>query len=215
MSILSRERPDVGQSLVLRDVSWAVYEQFLKEAGDHRFRHTYDRGTLEIMSPSPKHENVKRLLGRLIERMSEECDIEIRSFGSMTQGREELEQGLESDECYYFANEPAVRCKRDLDFNVDPPPDLAVEVDVTSSSVGRMPIYAALGIMELWRFDDEDQLSFFQLVDGNRYVEIERSITFGFLSPRELQEFVDLGLEMSERELIRKFVRWVRRKIKP
>lgn len=166
------------------------------------------------MSPSPKHERVKSILARLIERMAEEYDIDIDSFVSMTQRRQKKERGLESDECYYFANEPSVRHKRDLNFSVDPPPDLAVEVDVSRSAIGRLPVYASLGIPEIWRCDDDDQITFLQLVEGGRYVEMERSLTFGFLSSAELQEFLDVHLEVSERELIRKFVRWVRKKIK-
>jgi Uma2 family endonuclease len=214
MSTIATEA-DVGQSIVLHGVSWEQYEKLLDAFGNRRLRHTYDRGTLEIMSPSSTHENVKRFMGRLIEKLAEECDVDIRSFGSMTQRKRKKERGLESDECYYFANEPLVRHKRDLDFAIDPPPDLAVEVDVSRSSVGRLRVYASLGVPEIWRCDEDEHVTFVKLVKGGRYTEIERSIAFPFLTPGELQEFVDLRLALSERELIRKFARWVRKKIKP
>jgi Uma2 family endonuclease len=213
MSTVATET-DIGQSVVLHGVSWEQYEKLLDAFSKRRFRHTYDRGTLEIMSPSPNHESVKRFLGRLIERMAEEYDIEIRSFGSMTQRRRKNERGLESDECYYFASEPLIRHKRDLDFAIDPPPDLAVEVEVSRSALGRLPVYASLGVPEIWRCDEDEQLHFLKRMKGGRYVEIARSITFPFLAPNDLQQFLDVRLTVGERESMRKFVRWVRRKIK-
>lgn len=157
---------DVGQSIVLYDVSWEQYERILEVFSDRRFRHTYDRGTLEIMSPTAKHERVKRILDRLIEVLAEEFNLDIASFGSMTQRRSKKRRGLESDECYYFACEPLIRHKEDLDFSVDPPPDLAVEVEVSRSAVGRLPVDASLGIPEVWRYDDDDRVTFFKLVTG-------------------------------------------------
>ena len=205
---------DLGQSIVLYDVSWEQYERILEVFSDRRFRHTYDRGTLEIMSPTSKHERVKRVLDRLIEVLAEEFNLEIASFGSMTQRQSKKRRGLESDECYYFAREPLIRHKEDLDFNIDPPPDLTVEVEVSRSAVGRLPVYASLGIPEVWRYDDEDRVTFFKLIKGGRYAEIKRSITFPLLEAVELQEFLDLRLELTERELKRKFTRWLRKKLK-
>jgi Uma2 family endonuclease len=213
MSTVATER-DIGQSIVLYDISWEQYERILEIFSDRRFRHTYDQGTLEIMSPTPKHERVKRILDRLIEGMAEECEMNFASFGSMTQWRRKKKRGLESDECYYIAREPLIRHREDLDFNIDPPPDLAVEVDVSRSAIGRLPVYASLGIPEVWRYDDDDRLTFFKLVKGGRYVEIEYSIAFSFLASAEMQRFLDVRLEVTEFELKRKFVRWVRKKIK-
>jgi len=213
MSTVAAET-DVGQAIVLHDVSWEQYEKLIDVFSDRRFRHTYDRGTLEIMSPSPQHEGLKTFIGRLIERMAEEFDIDIRGFGAMTQRARKKYKGLESDECYYFANEPLIRHKKNLDFSIDPPPDLAVEVEVSRTCVGRLPVYASLGIPEVWRCDDEEQFAFLELTQRGRYAEIERSITFPFLQPRDLEQFLELRLQLGDRELMRKFVRWVRKKIK-
>jgi Uma2 family endonuclease len=132
----------------------------------------------------------------------------------MTQRARRKEKGLESDECYYLANEPLIRHKKNLDFSVDPPPDLAVEVEVSRTAVGRLPVYASLGIPEVWRCDDDEQFTFLKLTERGQYAEIERSITFPFLEAHDLDQFLELRLEVGDRESMRKFVRWVRRKIK-
>jgi len=114
---------------------------------------------------------------------------------------------LQPDEAYYVANEPEVRGKDTYTPDVDPPPDLAVEVDVTSNSLGRLPIYAAIGVPEIWRHD-ADQLRFHALTPDGEYREIERSLAFPFVSPADVQRCLDRRTEMGENAIVRLFVEW-------
>ena len=158
--------------VVLQTVSWPTYQALIHDLeSEPGKRLTYDQGTLEIMVPLPPHEAYKRLLGRLVEVTTEETATEIRSLGSTTWSRADLQKGLEADECYYIQNEQAIRGKDRIDLTVDPPPDLAIEVDNTSSSINRMAIYAALGVPEVWRFDGET-LTICRLING-QYVAQE------------------------------------------
>src|SRR5207248_8848460 len=140
---------------------------------------TYDEGRLEIMTLSPQHEILKKFIGRLIEQLTLELDIPIKSLGSTTIARKDLERGLEPDECYYIGRERLVRGRMKISFRKDPPPDLAVEVDVSRSSVSRQRVYAALGVPEMWRYDGE--LHVLHLQANGEYVERERSLSFPFL----------------------------------
>src|SRR5579871_3524230 len=138
---------------VLHEIDWRTYSRLLRVFAERRgFRLTYDRGTLEIMSPLWTHEAPSKLIGRFVDVLTEELNLPCRMGGSVTLRRRRKRRGLEPDNCYWIANAPRMQGKRDLDLRTDPPPDLAVEVDVTSSSVDRMSIYAALGVPEVWRF---------------------------------------------------------------
>jgi Uma2 family endonuclease len=142
--------------VLLQNISWQMYQSLLKDFEQQpRMRLTYDRGLLEIMMPLAPRETYKKLLGRLIETLTEELEIEIRSLGSLTCDREDLARGLEPDQCYYIQNEATVRnCER-IDLTQDPLPDLAIEVDITSSSIDQLAIYAALGVPEVCRYDGQ------------------------------------------------------------
>ena len=120
------------------------------------------------MSPSSMHERYNCLFRRMIETLTEELAIPIKGAGSTTFKREDLERGLEPDSCFYLANERRIRGKRELDLTIDPPPDLAIEIDITSSSLDRQGIYAALGVPEIWRFDGES-LRVYQLQPDGTY----------------------------------------------
>ncbi len=104
----------------------------------------------------PPHETYKRLLGRFVEIVTEEMDLEIRSLSSSTWSRKDLLKGVEADECYYIQNDAAVRGKMEIDLAINPPPDLAIEIDISNPSLPRLPIYAALGVPEVWQFDGEN-----------------------------------------------------------
>jgi Uma2 family endonuclease len=152
---------------ILPGIHWDTYQNLVRDLESQPgMRLTYDDGILEILMPLPPHETFKKLLGRFVEVTTEEIGIEIRSLGSTTWTREDLRKGLEADGCYYIQNELAVRGKDAIDLTIDPPPDLAIEVDSTSSSMNRMGIYAALGVPEVWRFEREI-LTILNLVDGD------------------------------------------------
>jgi Uma2 family endonuclease len=201
------------QRTVLHNVSWETFEALLTDTGEDRgSRFAYDCGTLEIMTPLFEHENPKSNLGNFIIALAEELDIELRSAGSTTLKRKLARRGIEPDNCYYIKTEPRVRGKETLDLETDPPPDLAIEIDITSSSVNKFNIYSALGVTELWRYDGKD-LKFYQLLDGE-YVECEFSIAFPIISVSDMSRFIQQSKSMGEIALLKSFRAWVREKLK-
>jgi Uma2 family endonuclease len=200
------------QRTVLYNLSWDTFEALLRDTGEHRgSRFAYDCGTLEIMTPLFEHENPKIQFDRLIFSLAEELDIEVISAGSTTLKRKSLAKGIEPDSCYYIQNEAAMRGRETLNLEIDPPPDLAVEIDITSSSVNKFNIYAALGVAELWRYDGE-VLNFYQLVE-NQYIEIKFSLAFPLVSVGDMNRFIQQGKTMGEIALLKSFRAWVRGKI--
>lgn len=198
----------------LPGVSWQFYEACLAEIGDRPIRLSYHRGNLEMMSPSREHERCKRLLGRMIEVLTEELDVPMQSSGSTTWRREHLDSGLEPDECYYIQNEPRVRGRDELDLAVDPPPDLAVEVEISRCAVDRMAIYAGLGVPEVWRYDGA-RLRVCQLDENQQYQTRRRSVALPFLPPEEVERFLARRNDTDETTWVRSFRAWVRESILP
>lgn len=176
------------QRVVLRKVSWGTYERLLEEQADASApRFTYDRGELEIMSPSPEHEKMNRRLAQLVLALTEEMGVESEDLGSTTYRREDLERGFEPDSCFYIENEDLIRGKDRVDLSVDPPPDLVIEIDITSPSISKMSIYAQMGIPEVWRYDGE-RLAMWKL-DGPRYTEVAESPALPFLPAAVVSDF--------------------------
>jgi Uma2 family endonuclease len=196
------------QRVILDHISWGTYLAILNDADNCRGRMTYDRGVLEIMAPSKLHEQVKGLIGRMVEVFTEELNIDIESVGSTTFKREDLERGFEADECYYIQHAAEVRGKDEIDLLIDPPPDLLIEVDISRSSLSKFGIYGALGVPEVWRFDGE-RLQFYVL-QAEGYVEVQDSSVLPPLSASQLLHFLRQRLEQSETALIRGFRHWVR-----
>ncbi|MGB5594038.1 MAG: Uma2 family endonuclease, partial [Crocosphaera sp.] len=129
---------------VLTGVRWETYQALVLDLAENSSKKlAYDQGILEIMTPLPEHEVNKRFLGRIVETTTEVLGLEISSFGSTTWSLEAVKRGIEPDECYYITNEILIRGKLEFDLNIDPPPDLAIEIDITSSSLDRLGIYAA------------------------------------------------------------------------
>ncbi|MGH7139846.1 MAG: Uma2 family endonuclease, partial [Pirellulales bacterium] len=137
---------------VLHGVPWETYVALREIEANWHVRMTYDRGTLEMMVNSDRHENMKKLIGQLIETFTAELNIPRRSFGETTWRRREIDKGLEADECYYILNQPLVSQRVEVDLLRDPPPDLALEVVVSHGDVDKMDIYAALGVPEVWHW---------------------------------------------------------------
>ncbi|MEG4403829.1 Uma2 family endonuclease [Microcoleus sp. MON2_D5] len=204
--------PSQSSGILLKNISWKTYESLLNELAEQGgIRLTYDRGNLEIMTPSAPHEKYKKILGRFVESVSDELNVEICSLGSLTCRREDLARGLEPDQCYYIENENVVWDKEQIDLNQDPPPDLVVEIDVTSSSIDRLSLYASLGVPEVWRYDG-NRLIIYQL-EAQEYRERDVSPTFPFLSQVEMLRFLELRRTTKENALIRLFREWVRSQI--
>jgi Uma2 family endonuclease len=197
------------ERVVLSGIPWEVYERLRDGEQNYHVRMTYDEGTLELMSPSPDHEFIKWLIGRMIEAFTEELDIPRRSRGATTWKRHELAKGLEADECYYILNQPRVSQRRMIDLAVDPPPDLAVEVEICRAAVSRLAIYTALKVPELWRWR-KDALRAYSLEPDGQYVEREFSLNLPMLRPQDLEPFLDFELSANEISWIRGFRNWVR-----
>lgn len=164
-----------GHQLVLKDVSWQAFERILEELGETRAaRVSYSDGMLEIMTPLPEHKADKVIIGDLVKALLEELDIEFWSLASTTFKNEEMAQAVEADDCFYIKNEAAVRGKKRLDLRFDPPPDLAIEIDITSRT--RFNNYEMLKVPELWRYDGS-KLEIDVLQDG-KYIESNTSYNF-------------------------------------
>lgn len=205
--------PLAEQRTVLQNISWQTFEALLKETGgDRGSRFAYDCGILEIMIPLYEHEGYKSNFGNFIVALAEELGIELKSAGSTTLKRRLTNRGIEPDNCYYIQNELAVRGKLKLDLETDPPPDLAIEIDITSSSVNKLGIYSALGITELWKYDGRN-LRFYQLVE-KQYVEYEFSKAFPLVSVNEMNRFIEESKTIGEIALLKSFRAWVRNKIR-
>jgi Uma2 family endonuclease len=202
-----------GQRVLLRDVSWQEFEAILDDLGEHRAaRVAYDSGTLEIMTPLPEHEFAKEIVGDLVKALLEELDIEFCSLGSTTFKNQFMSQGIEPDQCFYIRNESAIRGKQRLDLAVDPPPDLALEIDVTSRT--HSDIYRKLQVPELWRFEQGRlQISLLQSdpVQGDRYVVSSESLNFPGLALTEvIPQYIAQSKTAGRNFAIKAFRQWVR-----
>jgi len=195
------------RQIVLHNVAWSTYEAILTDMEDRAIHLTYDQGDLEIMSPSDEHERIKTLIGRMIERLTDVMDIPIRSAGSTTFRIEMKRRGLEPDESYYVANEPRIRGRDTIDLQVDPPPDLAVEVDISRSSLDRMGIYASIGVPEVWRYETGQIVVHVLRADGS-YERQDQSPSFPFLPLSEFSRFLARRNDSDETTWIRQFGRW-------
>src|SRR5437588_9053863 len=201
------------QRLVLYGVSWREYTRMLRAFAERPgFRLTYDRGTLEIMTPLFEHEVDADLLGRFVVVLTEELGFPLQAGRSTTFRRRRMRRGLEPDHSWWIAREPQVRGKRRIDLRVDPPPDLAVEVEVTHRALDRMSIYARLGVPEVWRLDAHD-LTFHALQPNGRYAEQTHSPTFPLFTPADLTRHMALRTQHNENEVVRQFRVFVRQRL--
>lgn len=210
MMLLELKRIHVppGQRVLLRDVTWQELETILEELGEHRAaRIAYDRGILEIMAPLPEHEDNKEIISDLVKALLEELDIEFRCLGSTTFKNKAMVQGIEPDQCFYIKNELKIRGKKRLDLTVDPPPDLALEIDINSRTHSN--IYQSLKVPELWRFEN-DKLQINILQDGH-YVESPESFNFPGLSLIEvIPQYLEQSKIAGRNSTLKAFRIWVR-----
>jgi Uma2 family endonuclease len=195
--------------VVLYNISWQQFENLLINLGQTRAaRIAYDNGTFEIMTPLPEHEYYKEAIGISIQDIAEELDINYESYGSTTWKREARLAGIEPDNCFYFQNEAKIRGRLELNLNQDPPPDLALEIDMTHKSLNRFPIYARLGIPEIWCYDS-GELKIYQL-QQETYREVETSSVFPMLRVQEIPTIIEqyrLDGKLAVRRAIRNWAR--------
>ncbi len=216
MTILADKPSPAGPgAIVLEGVSWETYESLLRdlEARGQRMYLTYDRGTLEIMAPSPFHERYKTLLGSFLVAIRIGRRIRVASYGSATYRREDLERGLEPDECYYVQNEPLLRGRSEIDLRSDPPPDLVIEMDYTHHEVDRESIYAAMGVPEIWVCDGRRLMILLRNAGGgdagNGYDSAPASRAFPFLTAVDLEGFIRIANEANDDDALYAFVDWL------
>ena len=198
-----------GATLRLHDVSWDEYEELLAQMGNKPgYRVSYDRGRLEIMSPSSEHEEYKELILRLTHVISEEMGIGLETRGSATYRQRRGAKGAEPDTSFYVQNAGRVIGRRRLDMESDPPPDVVVEIDTTNESLSKFSIYAALGVPEIWLYDGNKML-FYQLTE-QRYTEIPRSRAFPLLAAEAVTKFLERSQTEGQTAALRAFRQWAR-----
>ena len=199
-----------GAVLRIDDVPWDEYENLLADLGDgYSVRVFYDQGRMEIMAPASTHEKPKSILHTIVTALRDELGVDVESLGSTTLKAEMKATGAEPDDCFYIQNAAAVIGKDDLNLIHDPPPDLVVEIDRTSSSLDKFSIYAALGVPEIWRVAGD--LIEFHLLFGNEYAESATSAAFPFLTNQKLSEFLAVGFAEGERKAASAVRSWLRK----
>lgn len=199
----TQEQFAASARVVLRGVSWQTFKALLADVGDDRaWRIAYAQGVLEIRMSLQEHEQPKGLIESFVEAIADELEIEVMKLGALTLQREDLTRAIEPDTCFYIQNESRVRGKK-INLPDNPPPDLAVESDYTSSSINKFQIYASFGVPELWRYT-KNTLEVYQLVEGN-YNPCEQSLVFPFLPIAEVPEFIEHSKTIGQRSAVRAF----------
>jgi Uma2 family endonuclease len=177
------------QRVVLNHVSWETYEALLAghlDVSSPRF--TYDHGMLEIVTLSSRHEGFTEVIAAIAELVAEERGVEFINLGSTTFRRQDLRRGLEPDKCFYLQNFERISDKEEIDLLVDPPPDLVIEVELTSPAVSKLPIYASFGVPEIWLTDGQE-VRILRLAAGE-YKPSQQSQVLPPLTESVLSEFL-------------------------
>lgn len=205
---LRQLRIQPGQQLLLEDVSWEQFENILAELGEHRAaRISYSNGFLEIMVPLPEHEKAKEIIGDMVKILLQELSIDYDALGSTTLKNEAMSQGGEPDACFYIQNQAAVIGKNRININIDPPPDLAIEIDITSRT--KLDNYQMLAVPELWRYGKQGLK--IHVLENGKYVESNFSPTFpGILIIELVNQYIQQSQVIGSSQAIRAFQDWLR-----
>lgn len=204
-------KPIAENVILLNNVSWVTFNLLLEELGHQRNqRLSYYLGNLEIMSPLGEHENNNRFIDDLIRAIADEFNLNLKKFGSLTLKSNEAKQAVEPDSCYYINNEPLVRNKQHIDLTIDPPPDLVLEIDITSGSLNKLPIYATLKVPEIWRYNGK-KLTVFSLNNKtNNYEELTKSKIFSWLDLDLIPQLINQSLDIGETATLKQFRQYVK-----
>jgi len=197
-----------GSAMTIAGLTWKTYEALLQELGDDRStRIAYDQGVLEIRMPGEPHEIVNRLLAKIITMLAMEFGMEANDFGSVTLNREELERGIEPDSCFYIQN--AVRGQgMEETISESLPPDLALEVDIASSSANKMAIYLAMGVPEIWLYKRNGLK--IQLLQDGQYGDVANSRAFPMVSVDRLNQWIEMRKTETDLTVLRDVQRFCR-----
>ena len=214
ISELLPQLPKPGHCIQIRNLDWKTYQAISKEYFTDRpaFMLAYDEGTLEIMAASRLHEKLSMLLAQIVHVLCEELNLTLSSDGSTTLDREDLNKGIEPDQCFYIFNEPRMRHRDQIELEKDPPPDLAIEVDITSKSINRLGIYAAIGVPEAWRYDGKN-FEIRHLTTEGKYLLVAASKYFPTIPLAEIHGFLTRRHDMDSIAWVREFRAWVREQI--
>jgi Uma2 family endonuclease len=200
-----------NRSVLMENIGWSTFEALLSDLGEHGGRLAYSGGVLEIVAPTEDHEHVSRLIGRLIETLTEELGIEVKSVKSTTLKRADLEKAVEPDESYYIGRNSVRRKGKRMDLPREAPPDLGIEVDVTAKSLPRLPIHAALGVPEIWTWEKGKVTFRVLLAAAADYEIVERSRALPMLTADDVNRWLSRTEELGETKLIQEFRAWVRK----
>jgi Uma2 family endonuclease len=204
--------PD-GAMLRLEDISWDEYEQLLEELSEWPgVRVSYDHGRVEIMSPTTEHEEYKDFILRVAHILAEELDVALEPRGSSTFKRKHLLKGAEPDASFYVQNAAAVVGKRRINLSIDPPPDVVVEIDISTESLSKFPIYAVLGVPEIWRYDGK-HACIYHLSDED-YVDAPTSRSFDGLTAQAITDSIEQSKTEGQSQALAAFRKWVRTKMR-
>lgn len=200
-----------GHQLALKNVSWQQFQDILENLGESRSaRLSYSQGRLEIMTPLPEHEDDKVIIGDLVKAILEEMDIEFRSLGSTTFENAAMKQAVEPDDCFYIQNEAKIRGKKRINLEIDPPPELAIEIDITSRT--RFNNYQDLGVAELWRYNGKNLE--INVLQSGQYVQSKKSLIFSSLPIADvLHDFVEQSKVRGRNTTMKAFRAWVREQL--
>ena len=200
-----------GQTIEIEDVSWSEFEIILKDLGEKRnTRIAYSNGVLSIMAPMPAHEIDKVCIGRCVEVLLDELERDYVSYGSTTFKNENMQKAVEPDDCFYIKYADQMAGKRRIDLDIDPSPELAIEVDLTSKT--QLEAYRGLGVAELWRYD-QGRLRI-DCLQAGEYVEREESSIFpGWPIKEAVEKYVRRAKNSNQRKAKKEFRQWVTERI--
>ncbi len=204
--------PQAETRTLLSYVSWQTFKTMLTEMGSERQnRIAYDSGMVEIMTPLMPHENSNRNIEGLILVLCEEFGLEVKSTGSLTLTRDDIEKGAEPDSSYYIQNELLVRDKENIDLDREPPPDLVIEVEYSRPKIDKLSLYATLGIPEFWRYNGTELRVY--TLSGNKYTEVENSPTFTSVAVKDIPRFIQESKKIGQIAAKRNFRDWIKQQI--
>ncbi|MEB3225506.1 MAG: Uma2 family endonuclease [Synechococcus sp.] len=204
--MLIKQRAD---RVLLSQISWSQFEGILRDLGESRAsRVAYCDGVLEIMTPLPEHEFYKETIGDAIKDCADELDIDYESLGSTTWRKPAQKAGLEPDNCFYFQHESLIRGQLDCDLSKDPPPDLALEIELTSRSLERFPIYGRLGVPEIWSYED-GKITIY-LLDQGEYRVSETSLALPQISVTTMMALIEENRPLGRRAIRRAIRAWAK-----
>jgi Uma2 family endonuclease len=207
MATVQEKKIVANDRLLIGGLSWEIYAGIRELLRDNPVRLTYCEGMLEFMTISREHEQIKALLASLLIMLALEMGMDMDFGGSLTLQLKQLERGLEPDECFWIEHEAQMRERDEYDPEVDPPPDLAIEVEISRGLLNRREIYERLRVPELWRYDGESLR--YLLLGPNGYTEGSTSRSFPFLPAVELARFLALRNTLSKTAIVREFRTWV------